>query len=121
MSEPPADSQKPRIEVDEDGGVRVITLHGEHDVSTWRSLRDQLECVEGSGRPVVVDLSRASFIDSTIISVVAVAHQNHREIALVAPTHYNGTRLVELIGIGTVIPTFSNRAAAIAAARSLRS
>jgi anti-anti-sigma factor len=121
MNEPPAKSSDPRIEVDQCDCASIITLLGEHDVSTRRSLHKQIERVARHGTPVIVDLSRAKFIDSTIISELAVAHQNGYEIALVAPAHYEGTRLVELIGIGTIVPTYPTRDAAMAAFQPPRS
>jgi anti-anti-sigma factor len=115
VGEPPTERSKPRIDVEENGGTSVITLTGEHDVSTRRYLEDQIQQVCGAGGSAIVDLSHATFVDSTIISVLAVAHERGCRIALVAPPRYEGTRLVELIGIGRVIRSYPSRAAAIAA------
>ena len=54
-------------------GVWVLTLHGEHDVSTEPSLAEELERVAAAGGPVVVDLSDAQFIDSSILRVLVSA------------------------------------------------
>jgi anti-anti-sigma factor len=51
-------------------GVVVISLEGEHDLSTAPALREQLEEVLREGAPIVVSLSGAEFIDSSIIGVV---------------------------------------------------
>ena len=116
MNEPPARPSKPRVEVERCGAAWVITLHGEHDVSTQALLRGQLDRVRQAGGPIVVDLSRAGFVDSTVIGALVLAwQQGGGDLALVAPTNYEGTRLVELIGIGSVIPVHPTRGAAIAA------
>jgi anti-anti-sigma factor len=94
----------------------VITPHGEHDISTQALLRGEIDRVREAGGPLVVDLSRARFIDSTVIGALVLAwQQGGGNFALVAPTNYEGTRLVELIGIGSVIPVYPTRGAAIAA------
>jgi anti-sigma B factor antagonist len=98
--------------------VWVLTLHGEHDVSTQQTLREQLEHVHRAGGPVVVDLSHATFIDSTVIGALVRRRSEDDDpttFVLVAPTHYQGTRLIELLGIGTTFPIYPTREAAIAA------
>ena len=116
MSEPPARPSNPRVEVERRGTAWLITPHGEHDISTQALLRGQLDRIREAGGPVVVDLSCAKYIDSTVISALVVAwHEREGDFVLVAPTNYQGTRLVELIGIGSVIPVYPTRGAAIAA------
>jgi len=116
VNEPPARPSQPRVEVERCGSAWLITPHGEHDISTHALLRGELERVREAGGPLVVDLSRARFVDSTVIGALVLAwQQGGGNFALVAPTNYEGTRLVELIGIGSVIPVYPTRAAAIAA------
>ena len=118
LNEPPARPCKPRVEVERCGAAWVITPHGEHDISTQSLLRGELDRVREAGGPIVVDLSRAGFIDSTVIGALVLAWQEGGgDFALVAPTNYEGTRLVELIGIGSVIPVHPTRGAAIASLR----
>lgn len=116
LSEPPTEPRKPSVQVDQCGPAWLVTLHGEHDVSTRLTLRGELDRVREAGGPIIVDLSHAEFVDSTIISVLAVARQESAAgFVLVAPTNYRGTRLVEVIGIGSVVPMYPSRSAAIAA------
>ena len=115
MNEPPGRPSKPRVEVERCGTAWLITPHGEHDISTQAILRAQFDRVREAGGPIVVDLSRAGFIDSTVIGAVVLAwQQGGGDFALVAPANYEGTRLVELIGIGSLIPVYPTRGAAIA-------
>lgn len=53
-----------------DSGVTVLTISGEHDLNTAPQLRGQLDHLLGGGDPIVIDLTPASFIDSSIIGVV---------------------------------------------------
>ncbi len=64
-----------------------------------------------------MDLSRASLVDSTVIGALAAAaaDKDATPLTLVAPANYVGTRLVELVGIGSRIPAFRTRAEAVTA------
>lgn len=53
-----------------DSGVCVVSLTGEHDLSTAPTLRERLEEALEQGDPIVVNLSGAEFIDSSIIGVI---------------------------------------------------
>jgi anti-sigma B factor antagonist len=108
-----------RIDVERSCGVWVLTLHGDHDVSTQPILREQLKLVTDAGGPIVVDLSRATFLDSTVIGALALAAgidgQAGAPLTLVAPANYVGTRMVELVGIGSRIPVYRTRTEAVSA------
>jgi len=108
-----------RVDVERSRGVWVLTLRGDHDVATQPSLREQLALVTDAGGPIVVDLSRATFIDSTVIAALALAanvdKQTSSPLSLVAPTNYVGTRMVDLVGVGSTIPVYRTRTAAVGA------
>lgn len=48
----------------------VLKLRGEHDVVTARNLDAQLEAIFLHGTNVIVDLSDAQFIDSSIVGAI---------------------------------------------------
>ena len=48
-------------------GTLVLTLEGEHDLTTVPRLEHQMEQVCASGTNVVIDLTRATFIDCQVI------------------------------------------------------
>jgi DNA-directed RNA polymerase specialized sigma24 family protein/anti-anti-sigma regulatory factor len=50
-----------------DGGVWVVAVVGEHDQSTTQLLAEQTRRVWPAGSRVVVDLSAATFVDSSVI------------------------------------------------------
>lgn len=108
-----------RIDVERLRGVWVLTLHGDHDFSTQPGLREQLQLVTDAGGPIVVDLSCATFLDSTVIGAIALASTRDGRagaaLNVVAPVNYVGTRMVELVGIGSAVPVYPTRAEAVAA------
>jgi len=97
-------------------GVWVLTMHGEHDVSTEPSLAEELERVAAAGGPVVVDLSDAQFIDSSILRVlVSAAGRSGDEVAIVAPAESEPLRLVQLTGADGVLRIYGTCASAVEA------
>jgi anti-sigma B factor antagonist len=107
-----------------DEGVAVVVVHGEHDVYTAPSLREQLSALVEEGSPVVVDLTPATFIDSSILGVLLGGLRRAREhdsgFALVIGTSSEPTvrRIFEVTGLFPVFPVFASREEAVAATRS---
>jgi anti-anti-sigma factor len=63
------------IVVHRDGSrVAVLELVGEHDEYSARKIGETIDALFGEGRHVVMDLRRATFIDSTTISRLLVAN-----------------------------------------------
>ena len=103
-------------------GVWVLTMHGEHDVSTEPSLAEELERVAAAGGPVVIDLTDAQFIDSTILRALmgAAGRSGDDEVAIVAPAGCEPLRLVQLTGIDGVLRVCETCEAAIKAIAPVR-
>jgi anti-sigma B factor antagonist len=53
----------------------VVTLSGEIDVAAAPTVRERLEQAAGRDRPLVVDLTGVSFIDSTALGVLIGIHK----------------------------------------------
>jgi anti-anti-sigma factor len=108
------------IEVDRQEGVWVLALHGEHDISTTPSLRDELERAYGSGSSVVVDLTDVEFMDSTVLQGILYGRDfteqeaEHR-LVLVVPEGGVARRLLELTNLDELISTYATRGEAVAA------
>src|SRR5919108_4610646 len=84
--------------------VWVLTLRGEHDISTQPSLGEELGRVFAAGSGVAVDLSQTEFIDSTVLhALVSAAASAERDpehrIAVAAPAGHPATRVLELAGV----------------------
>ncbi len=110
-----------RIDVENRAAVWVLSLHGEHDLSTQPSLREQLQHVRAAGGPIVVDLSPATFVDSTIIGALLECatglEANEPGVSAVAPPESAARRLTDLIRLGDALPVYDDLAAAIDTAR----
>lgn len=64
-------------------GARVVRLVGEADLDTAEALDGALSGALASGLPLtVVDLSRTTFADSTVLGVLLRAHTLHEEAGL---------------------------------------
>jgi anti-anti-sigma factor len=102
---PPTES---RIEIVCRDGDWIVTLHGEHDLATQPSLQDELDRVAVAGGRIVVDLSRASFLDSSVIRAVAMgadgAGSPPRVAGVVAPEGTFAGRLAALVNLDAVVP-----------------
>jgi anti-anti-sigma factor len=59
----------------DDPRVTVIELVGEHDGYSARKIGAAIDAALADGRDIVVDLGRATFLDSTIISHLLVAQR----------------------------------------------
>jgi anti-anti-sigma factor len=102
------------IDLERHSGVWLVTLHGEHDLTTADALREALGRSFSGGSTVIVDLSETLFIDSTTLNVLIGARRQRYSIALVAPSGSLAGRLVELVWLADAIPTYQTRAEALA-------
>jgi anti-sigma B factor antagonist len=69
---------------DLDDDLRELKVQGELDLSVADRLRERLEAA--AGRPVLVDLSDCTFIDSTGIAVVLLARREGERVAMHSPS-----------------------------------
>jgi anti-anti-sigma factor len=67
------------IVVDATGSVPILQLVGELDISSAPALRQQLLDILASDSDVIVDLSGLTFMDSSGISVLILAHKQARD------------------------------------------
>ncbi|HYX86622.1 MAG TPA: STAS domain-containing protein [Gaiellales bacterium] len=112
--------------IEDTGGIRVIALRGEHDLTTEPSLHDGIETALATGSSVIVDLSEAEFIDSTVIAAIIhgqrLATERHADdVAVVAAAGARSVaRLLSLVGVEEVVPVYLTRAAAVEGVRRRR-
>jgi anti-sigma B factor antagonist len=122
MSDPGVpDLPDSRIDVESRTGVWLLSLHGEHDISTQPSLREQLHHVRNAGGPIVVDLSSTTFADSTIIGALLECATGLAAggppVFVAAPPGSAPRRLADLVRLGDALPVHDELATAIDAAR----
>lgn len=96
--------------VQPDPGFTVITLRGESDAYVAPRIRSDLESALGSEAPLVVDLTQATFIDSTIVGVLLEGLANceklERPLLLLLPEDAAPEvhRLFEITGLSSLLP-----------------
>jgi anti-sigma B factor antagonist len=104
------------------GGVRVVTLLGEHDVASVNEIRARLvQAIDGSAG-VAVDLRPATFVDSSVLGALVLAHRHAETVGVglaVAVRGGSGDAVLDTIrrsGLDQVFDVHTERAAAVAAA-----
>jgi anti-sigma B factor antagonist len=109
------------VAVARERGAWVLTLQGEHDLSTAARIRDELERVFDAGSAVVVDLSGVTFMDSSVLNAIlygserAQQHEAHRFATVLPPGPSAARRVIELTGVDRVLAIHPDRESAVAA------
>ena len=109
------------VVIERDNGAWVLTLQGEHDLSTAPGIRDELERVFDAGSAVVVDLSAVTFMDSSVLNAIlygsdrAQQHEAHRFAVVLPPGPSAARRVLELTGVDRVLAIHPDRGSAVAA------
>ena len=105
------------------GDVIVVAIEGEHDIYTAPALRERLDEALERGGGVVVDLTRATFVDSSVLGALLDARRRALEsdqgfVVCVGATVEPGVRrILDITGLVPVLPVIEGREAAIEAAR----
>jgi anti-sigma B factor antagonist len=102
----------------------VVEVHGEHDLHTAPGIRDRVDSAIDAGSAVVIDLSPASFIDSSVIRVILETRGRALEagsgfaVALAGDGAPPVLRVLEVTGLTEQLPVLGDRDEAIDAARA---
>jgi anti-sigma B factor antagonist len=100
--------------------VEVVIMSGEHDLGTVSQVRDALGAAAGDGKAVLVDLSSATFVDSSILGALLEARREAREGDRGFAVACSGEaepvrRVLEVTGLADELPVYPTREAAMAA------
>jgi anti-sigma B factor antagonist len=93
-----------------DSRFAVITLPGESDAFVAPRIRSDLAAALGGDSPLVVDLTQATFIDSTVVGVLleglADCERRERPLLLLLPDDAAPEvhRLFEITGLAALLP-----------------
>jgi anti-sigma B factor antagonist len=115
--------QENRIAVDRGDGVAVVVVEGEHDVYTAPTLSEQLDALLQERVPLVVDLTPATFVDSSVLRVLLETRRQADErgigfaVAIAADGSGTVRRVLDVTGLIPVLPVHVGREDAIQAAR----
>ena len=104
-----------------DAGLSVLTISGEHDLSTAPNLRRRLDGLLDERTATIIDLSPATFIDSSILGVILDGRRRAAEAGIgFAVVHSNSAnavdRVLEVTGLRTELPVHAQREEALTAA-----
>lgn len=107
------------VTADLGSGRWLVSLIGEHDLSTAPELRRELEAVFRTGTAVMIDLGETSFLDSSILSVLfqadALAQRGRcRQFGLVVAPDTAPDRLLDVTGAKRAFTIFGTVEDAIA-------
>ena len=113
-----------RVDVDlDEPGVAVVTLYGEHETYGAIAIERRLAGLALRGRALVVDLSRATFLDSAVLGALLRA-RSHAEragttlvLVLAGAREPAIPRIFEITGLLRAFRTAPSREAAVDAAR----
>jgi len=97
-----------RWTVADEGGVVVVALTGEVDLSNADDLEAELGAAVEGAAPAVVDLSGLDYLDSSgtrsLHRLAAAAAARRQPLALVAPPASTARRLLDLVGMAESVP-----------------
>jgi anti-sigma B factor antagonist len=105
------------------GDVMVVAVEGEHDIYTAPTLRERLEEALARGGGIVVDLTKATFVDSSVLGALLDARRRALEagrgfVVCVGETVEPGVqRILDITGLVPVLPVLRGREQAIETAR----
>jgi anti-sigma B factor antagonist len=101
-----------RIQVErESATAAIVRLGGEHDLSSAAQLVQVFEELIAEQRAVVVDLARATFVDSSILAALLEARERSAEaglelrLSMPDATAPAVRRVVELTGLSDAVTT----------------
>jgi anti-sigma B factor antagonist len=108
-----------RIAVHDLGHVRVVALVGEHDLSTVDGLSDEIDRQFRESSHIVVDLTRATFVDSTVVCALALGGEHARirsacRFAVVAPGNSFVRKVFDMVDLRSIMPTYDTLEEALA-------
>jgi anti-anti-sigma factor len=105
-----------QVESSVDRAVHVVAVEGELDMATRTALQEKLDAlVDGTGRRLLVDLSRVEFIDSMGITTLYQASASFAHLAITVMPGSEVARILELSGMKEMLPLFDSRAEAVRA------
>ena len=107
-----------RFPVDVVQGIPVVTTPEEIDITNAPDMRIALLAASADGpRAIVVDMTRTLFCDSAGLHALVGAHRRAKAeggAVVLAVSGHAVRRMLELTGLGTVLPNFTSLAEALA-------
>jgi anti-sigma B factor antagonist len=108
---------------DSAGDVVIVAVEGEHDIYTAPTLRERLDEALERGGGVVVDLTKATFVDSSVLGALLDARRRALDagqpyvVSVGEEVEPGVRRILDITGLVPVLPVVNGREQALAAAR----
>lgn len=103
--------------VPETDEIVAFCLEGEFDLTSARTLDDEIDRALERGKSLILDLSEATFIDSSIIHILSraskAARRREQTLVLQLGTAAIVERVIEISGIDQVLPRAHDRQEAV--------
>jgi len=96
------------------GRAEVVSLAGELDMAQAPTVAETLDALADDERPVIVDLTGLTFIDSSGIHAILRPRPQHGSVLLVCPPG-NIQRVLSVTKIDRVLPVYETLDEALAA------
>jgi len=114
------DGWSSRIALDQIGReLWLVVVGGEQDLATVERLREELGRAEVDGGDIVVDLSQATFIDSSVAALLvehgSLPATDDVSIALVIPAAGFPAKVLRLMEVYDKLPVYESRDGALRA------
>jgi anti-sigma B factor antagonist len=106
----------------EPDGIVVVSLNGEHDLSSAERVREALHSA-AEARAMVIDLTGTQFVDSSVLGVLVEGYRGAEaagrgfSLAIGRDPQAAVRRVLELTGITTVVAAHETPQAAVTATR----
>ncbi len=101
------------ITQDSDDTQTVVLLNGRFDFGARKSFKDAVDKASEAQKPVVLDLEKVTFVDSSALGLLVICHQNLKNkkvpFYLVNPQTYV-KQVLDLANIGKMIPIYQSLA-----------
>ena len=109
------------ISAESRGGIKILLVSGEIDLSTASRLGQTLEQALDPGAPLIADLAEVTFIDSAGARALALAERAATALGadlLIVPSEFV-SRVLSLAGLEPVFRLYAESAEAVGAAREI--
>lgn len=104
------------VSIERCGEVQIVSLLGEHDVSTVDLVRERLGDAGVGSRVIIVDLTRAVFIDSSVAGALLEAYRRDSppRMRFVLASGTSPRALFTMLGFDGSVPIFESLEEALA-------
>ena len=101
------------ITQDKASGKSIMHLDGRFDFGSRKTFKEAVDQMAEEGSPVVLDLEKVTFVDSSALGLLVISHQNLKNkkipLYLVNPQAYV-KQVLDLANIGKMIPIYQTLA-----------